>query len=153
MRLPPRGFTLVEMLTVVVLMTSLAAFSMPRFATLRERGNLSSARQQIEAAIVTARSTAVQKGLPATVRVANNRVWVTAMTASGSTITIMTPVPLDSVYRVKVAASDTSLSFDARGFASPRLGAPGIVRLVGATRRDSVCITVIGQLMPRGCKL
>lgn len=153
MRHASRGFTLVELLTVIVLMTSLAMFSMPKFTGLRERGNLTSARQHIESAIVTARSTAVQKGTSASVVFSANKVWVTATTTGGATLTILPAVPLDSLYGVSVTASDTAVAFDARGFASPRLAAPGMIRLLGSTRRDSICITVIGQLMPRGCQL
>lgn len=153
MRKAPRGFTLVELLTVIVLMTSLAMFSMPKFTGLRERSNLTSAREHIEGAIVTARSTAMQKGTSARVVFSGNKVFVTATTTSGTTLTVLPAVPLDSTYGVTVSASDTAVAFDARGFASPRLAAPGMIRLLGATRRDSICITVIGQLMPRGCQL
>jgi hypothetical protein len=40
-----------------------------------------------------------------------------------------------------------------RGFATPRLSSTGIFRITGASRKDSVCITPAGQIMPRSCSL
>ncbi len=157
MRSERRGYTLVEMLIVLSVMGGLALFSLPRFAGLQERSRLTSARQEVEAAIATARAAAIQKGRTATVVFSNNKLWVTVTTSSSGTQATVVPVtPLDSVYGVTLtsrSASDTSIAFDMRGFASPRLSATGVFRLAGTTRRDSVCVTTAGAIMPRGCSL
>lgn len=153
MRLAPRGFTLPEMLIVIVMITMLSAFALPKFAVLRESGNIAGARQYIEAAIVTARSTAIQKGRPAQINVVNDQVSVTTTALDGTTIQVMPAMPLDQVYHVELGATVPTITYDARGFASPRLAAPAVFRVRGSTRHDSVCVTIIGQMMPRGCTL
>jgi hypothetical protein len=61
-----------------------------------------------------------------------------------------------TLYNVSVSPKDaalTSITFDGRGFAVPRLSSTGIFRINGANKKDSLCITTAGQLMPRGCSL
>ncbi len=157
MRSERKGYTLVEMMIVLSIMGGLALFSLPRFAGLQERSRLTAARQEVEAAIATARAAAIQKGRTATVVFSNNRLWVTVTSSGSGTQTSVVPVtPLDSIYGVTVqsrSAGDTSIAFDMRGFASPRLSATGVFVLRGTTRTDSVCVTTSGQIMPRGCAL
>lgn len=66
---------------------------------------------------------------------------------------LLGPVPLDSTLGVSLYASDTILVFESRGFASPRLTNIGKVRISRTNSKDSVCVTVTGALMPRGCAL
>lgn len=109
-----------------------------------------SARQELEAAIATARAAAIQKGRTAQFRVTGNRMWVMVATATG-TDTLLPVKPLDSLYNVTLTATDSIIAFDMRGFA--RLGTSATFKVVGNTRRDSVCVTATGQIMPRRCSL
>jgi len=153
-RLLRKGFTLTEMMIVVVIVGGLTLFALPRFTGLHERSRLASARQEIEAAIATARAAAIQKGRTSQVHMGGNKVWVTVTSSeTGTQTTVIPAIPLDSVYGVTMSAPYTSITFDVRGFASPRLPGGGVFQLVGPTRRDSVCVTSSGQLMPRGCAL
>jgi hypothetical protein len=83
--------------------------------------------------------------------------WVTVVTSSaGATTTIVPVKSFSTLYNVSVAPTDpsiTSVTFDMRGFATPRLSSTGIFRITGASRKDSVCITPAGQIMPRSCSL
>lgn len=80
------GFSLVEMLVVLILISAMAAFIMPRVGPYRDRLNVDSARQQVESGIATARAAAVQKGYPAWFTLVNNRITVTAtINAAGQT--------------------------------------------------------------------
>ena len=45
------------------------------------------------------------------------------------------------------------VTFDMRGFANPRLATTGKFVISGASKKDSVCITTAGQIMPRNCSL
>jgi Tfp pilus assembly protein FimT len=144
------------MLIVVVIMGTLTMISLPKFAGLQEASRLRSARQEIEAAIATARAAAVQKGRTATLTINGNSLRVTVTSASGGTqVVVIPPMPLDTVYGVTLATTNPSITFDMRGFISPRLtgSGPWVYRLAGTSRRDSVCITAVGQLMKRGCSL
>lgn len=153
-----RGYTLTEMLIVVSIIGLATLFALPRFRGLAERNRLTAAREELAAAIATARAAAVQKGRTATVFLSGNQMWVTVVTNNaGSTTTIVPPKSFGTLYNVSVAASApsglTSVTFDMRGFASPRLSATGKFVITGGTKRDSLCITTAGQLMPRSCSL
>ncbi len=140
------------MLIVVVIIGGLTLFSIPKFSVLQERSRLTSARQEIEAALVTARAAAIQKGRISKLHIANNRISVTVTPVGGGTeMTVLPVMPLDSVYGVTMSVSDTVIVFDVRGFA--KLYNTGIFKLIGRTRRDSVCVSSSGQIMSRGCTL
>ena len=140
------------MLIVVVVIGGLTLFSIPKFAVLQERSRLTSARQEIEAALVTARSAAIQKGRISKLHINNNKISVTVIpVGGGAEMTVLPVMPLDSVYGINMSVSDTVIVFDVRGFA--KLYNTGIFKLIGRTRRDSVCVSASGQIMSRGCTL
>jgi Tfp pilus assembly protein FimT len=145
------------MLIVVGLVGLLTLFSLPRFSGLVERNKLSAAREEVTAAIATARAAAIQKGRAATLFLNGNQMWVTVVTSdAGATTTVVPVKSFSSLYNVSVAESNlglTSLTFDMRGFVTPRLAGTAMFRIVGSSKRDSVCITTAGQIMPRGCSL
>lgn len=148
-----RGYTLTEMIIVVGVVGLLTIISLPRFSGLVERNRLSAAREELTAAIATARAAAVQKGRTATLFVSGNQMWVTVVNAGSGTTTVVPVKSFSSLYNVSVAATEPSITFDMRGFLTPRLASTGVFRIVGASRRDSVCITSAGQIMPRSCSL
>jgi Tfp pilus assembly protein FimT len=142
------------MLIVVVMVGMLTLIAIPKFSVIVERNKLTAAREEIAAAIATARAAAVQKGRTSTLWFSGNTMWVTVVTSnSGSTTTVVPVKSFSTLYNVSVAAPASSITFDMRGFLNPRLGSTGIFRIAGSTRRDSVCITPAGQIMPRGCSL
>jgi prepilin-type N-terminal cleavage/methylation domain-containing protein len=148
-----QGYTLTEMLIVVGVVGLLTLVSLPRFSGLVERNKLQAARDELTAAIATARAAAIQKGRTATLFLNGNQMWVTAVTSSSGTTTTVVPVKsFSTLYNVSVAGL-TSVTFDSRGFASPRLSTTGKYLITGASKKDSVCITTAGQIMPRNCSL
>ena len=149
-----QGYTLTELLIVVVMVGALTLFALPKFSGLVERNKLEAAREELTAAIATARAAAVQKGRTATFMLSGNQMWVTVVNTHGvGTMTVVPAKSLMTLYSVSVAAQDTTVTFDMRGFANPRLAGTSIFRLTKGARRDSVCITSAGQIMPRGCSL
>lgn len=142
------------MLIVVSVVGMLTLFALPRFSGLVERNQLTAAREELAAAIATARAAAVQKGRTATLFLSGNQMWVTVVTSNAGTTTTVVPVKsFSSLYNVSVTATDPSITFDMRGFVNPRLSSTGKFFITGASRRDSVCITTAGQIMPRSCSL
>ena len=149
-----RGYTLTEMLIVVSIVGLLTLFALPKFSGLVESNQLSAAREELSSAIATARAAAVQKGRTATLFLSGNQMWVTVVTSSAGATTTVVPVKsFGTLYNVSVTATEPSVTFDLRGFATPRLSSKGVFRIVGASKKDSVCITTAGQIMPRGCSL
>ena len=140
-----RGFTLPEILIVIVLISVLALVAIPRFATANGKRHVESARMRVAAAVATARQAAIQKGQTVQFKIAGNR--VTVKRTGTDTTNLVSPVPLDTLY--KVAVSNVSdpfiIDFSARGFAS--LSGTATIRL-GRTgvATDSVVILKTGMV-------
>jgi prepilin-type N-terminal cleavage/methylation domain-containing protein len=141
-----RGFTLPEMLIVIVMISLLSLVAIPRFATANGKRHMQSARMRIAAGLATARQAAIQKGETVRFRIASNRV-----TVSWRTDTLMSRVPLDTLYKVSVSnTADIGdpfiVDFTSRGFAT--LGtAKTIIRLSRAgVPDDSVVVTSTGMV-------
>jgi type IV fimbrial biogenesis protein FimU len=152
-----RGYTLVELIITVSIVGLLMGFTLPKFSGLIERNRLTAARAELSTAIATARAAAVQKGRSATLFVSGNQMWVNVVTSdAGATTTVVPLKSFGDLYNVSVLPKDpahTSVTFDMRGFLSPRLSQTAVFRILGTSRKDSVCITPSGQLMPRSCSL
>ncbi|MHB1224842.1 MAG: GspH/FimT family pseudopilin [Gemmatimonadaceae bacterium] len=154
MRHAGSGFTLLELLIVVVISGMLAMMAAPRISAARNTANLVSAREQLSAAISTARAAAIQKGQPVTLRFTAAGPSATVVGRTGAQLRIVAPVDLRTQYGVTVSTRTDTIRFDSRGLAAPKLGGRAVFRLTGAAGGvDSVCVGVLGQIMPRGCSL
>jgi prepilin-type N-terminal cleavage/methylation domain-containing protein len=149
------GFSLIELLIVVVMISLMTLMSLPRFGALRERSKISSASQRLESSIAAARASAIQKGRNAQVIISNNSVIVKVATNSaGGTATVIPAMNYNTEYGVTFSfghAADSLLTYNPRGFLSPTLTYAVKIRLQSTTRSDSICTTLAGQLMKRGC--
>jgi prepilin-type N-terminal cleavage/methylation domain-containing protein len=140
-----RGFTLPEILIVIVMISVLALVAIPRFATANGKRHMESARMRVAAALATARAAAIQKGEPVRFRIASNR--VTVKSTSADTTNLVSPIPLDTLYDVRVTSPTGTIvvDFSARGFASYgsllniKLRRPGV-------SDDSVLVTTTGMV-------
>ena len=150
------GFTLVEIMIVVVVGVLLTIMGIPKFRDLRDRQHVEAARQQLSAAIATARASAVQKGRIAYFSANQNIIGVRAtIDDAGTQTAVVQPLRLDSLYRVTLTSNttDTLIRFDSRGLVTPRLSETRVYRIALRSKRDSVCVTTIGQVLRRGCSL
>ncbi len=67
MRLPPEGFSLVELLVVVAILGLVAAAMAPSLLQMMRRNRLRSAAAEIQSTLLAARMRAVKRNLPASV--------------------------------------------------------------------------------------
>jgi prepilin-type N-terminal cleavage/methylation domain-containing protein len=138
-----RGFTLPEILIVIVMISLLALFAIPRFATANSKRHMESARMRVAAALATARAAAIQKGQTVQFKIATNRVTVKVKGTSDTT-DLVSPIPLRTLYSVQTDG-DYTIDFTARGFAilgsrTPiKLSRPGLPD-------DSVVVTKTGMV-------
>lgn len=140
------------LLAAVIAICVVTLLAVPKFAILAERNTLRAARDEIASTIANARAAAMEKGRTTTLRISGNQLWVTVATSNaGGTKTVVPAKSLMALYRVSLASTDTTISFDRRGFATPRLSSTGIFRIVRGESRDSVCVTRSGLVMARGC--
>jgi prepilin-type N-terminal cleavage/methylation domain-containing protein len=138
-----RGFTLPEILIVIVMISVLALVAVPRFAVANGKRHMESARMRVATAFATARAAAIQKGDTVRVVIASNRVTVTY-----GGVNLISPVPLDTLYKVRVGApSDPySVTFSARGFASGTTTPAKIQLRRTGVPDDSVVVTKTGMV-------
>lgn len=155
MRHRRKGFSLLELLIVFVLVGVLSMIAWPRMGQMRETYRVQSAKQQVMAAITTARAAAVQKGRTARFRISGNVMSAVVSTGAADSAYVVQPKNLQQEFAVTIepqTPGDTVVIWEARGFGRIT-DAPLVIRIRTATKTDSVCVGAIGQLMPRGCSL
>ena len=99
------GFTLIEMLMVVVIISLTTLMAVPRFRAAVNRSNMLSARAKVMASFSAARAAAAGSGRVTTMHVSGNSVWVTATprlktSGSGMVDTIVLPKHLYTLYGI-----------------------------------------------------
>lgn len=142
------GFTLVELLIVLTLISIMVAIAVPRVRSIRDKSNLRAASDQIASALATARAAAVQKGQVSRFTLDNDQVQVTLR--DGGQV-ILSPRNLRDLYFVTVTPTSATVDYDSRGFATG-VGATGLeytVTVNGESR--TVCITKLGLVRKAGC--
>jgi len=153
-----RGFSLMELLIVVVITGVITMMSVPRLKTTLERRGVEGARQRVEAMIATARASAIQKGRQS------------LFMATGSGVSVWTMNPTTGYWEAQVPYQLLTQTFpgvslqiggsgwwyvwyDSRGLTYSKPPSTTVFRIVGASSRDSVCVSRFGQVLPRRCAL
>jgi len=147
------GFTVVEMMVVVMIVGVLALLGFPKMRRALDKANVRSTRAYLGTAVATGRAVAVQRGCRAVVHFtsgASGTVWVTACSRtnpSPAVDTIGGVEQLASRYRVTLTATRDSIQFDPRGLSMD--AATTTVRITGAISGgyDSLLVNTIGKVM------
>lgn len=141
------GFTVVELLWVIVIMGLMGAMGIPRIRGALQKQNVKSARVAGVAHIVKARAAAVQRGCRATVHVrSTGLIWVTACKTAGPGIDTLGSVDdLRERYGVTVSATRDSIQFDPRGLSLGNQS--GTVFVSNAVAADSIVINAVGRVV------
>ena len=146
-----RGFTLVELMVVVVLMGALVALALPKSRTLFIRTNVRGARTTVFNAFQQAKVTAVSQGRTATVNLPGaGRLFISAAPrrtpcpGGGCTVdTIGLVRELSTQYGVTVTPSQATYAYDSRGLGP---NTPVTVELRRDPERDTVWISGFGRV-------
>jgi prepilin-type N-terminal cleavage/methylation domain-containing protein len=144
------GFSLIEVLVVIVIASVLMAIVVPRYGSIVGAMNLRSAKQEIAAVMAQARGTAIQTGR--TVRVVRSTNLVSLITDVGAGPVIVTQLDLGSQFGVTVSSTTDTVAYDSRGLV---IGNSGTIKFVVSkgTARDSMCLMALGKISPTGCSL
>lgn len=153
------GFSLVELLIVVVIVGVLAMVGVPKMnAALNDRG-VANARERVEALVATTRAAAIHKGREALFITSGS--WISAWTKSPTSGAWEALVPwqqLDQLYpgvSVSVGGSGWHyVWYDKRGVTYSKPPSTTVFRITrSGNAPDSVCVTRLGQILPRSCLL
>jgi type II secretion system protein H len=142
------GFTLSEMLVVIVIIGVVTIIALPRMQDAYESSSLRGARTRVVALYTSARAVAVQTNRPVRVHFNNNDVWVTATprlatAGSGTADTIGAVQSMSGVFGVTVTSDVDSLMLDPRG-----LGLNGgTIVMTNAHGSDTLTVTGFGRII------
>lgn len=147
MRTTRRGFTLAEILTVMVIMGVVMMMTLPKMGHINDRNQMRSAKDGISARLAAARAAAIATGRQAYFYSAGDSIRVTA--SNGSTqVTKGTTINLKRQFGVSVNSPAFSIMFDGRGMTS---GTSNVIRFSRSGIADSICISAIGLINRHGC--
>jgi prepilin-type N-terminal cleavage/methylation domain-containing protein len=148
------GFTIVELLTVVVLLGTTASMSMPKIADTVKRNTVHSARDQFALAHSLARATAIRYGRTAQLRINTStaKFWIQVDTSTNATphyATVGSAHEL-SLGGVTVTSDRATLCFGAQGL--PTTGGTcdaGDISIVFSrqNRADTLRTTALGKVI------
>lgn len=112
-----RGFTMIELFVVFVLVGALVAFAFPRISDRLTKVSVRSARDAVATLHAKARAAAIQGGRSTTLKRSGTSVMITTRhPVSGVLDTIDSPTDIYSRYDgVAMTWSQDSVTFDARG--------------------------------------
>jgi prepilin-type N-terminal cleavage/methylation domain-containing protein len=143
------GFTILEIMTVMMIMGIVLAFGIPKFNSLRNSGRVGAAKVQASTSLTTARAAAIQNGRPSRWSVSGNTITIQAQNAAGNYVNVGQPMDYFTQYSVSLSASPSTINFDSRGLAN---GLNSTAKLyVRGTTTDSICVTVLGVVLRNGC--
>lgn len=152
MRAKRSGFSLLELLIVIIVMGMLSMFAYPRLRGSTTGLSVRSARQQTTEMLVIARAAAVQNGSEARFIRAGNLIRV--LVDSNGTFVTLSARDLYTEHGVTVAvggaAPRDTVRFDPRGLAIGLSGAATIT-FTNATVTDSICVSKFGKVARTGC--
>ncbi len=152
-----RGFSLVELLLVIVIIGVVGRIAIPRMRDSVERANVRAARVAVANTVAKARATAVARGCPATFNITTGtagKVWITAcqttnVGAGGATETVGQVDSLAARYKVSIASDVASFVFDRRGLRTDYTLSTIRVSSTNSTQNDSIQVNQVGRVVVR----
>jgi prepilin-type N-terminal cleavage/methylation domain-containing protein len=143
-----RGFSVIELLVVLIVSGVVMAIGVPRFAAMRDRMSLRSAKQQMAAYLVTARASAIRRSATAVFSVSNSTISAKVKLPDGTQSSLGGTVPLVSARGVTVSPGGNStpdtIAYDSRGMAN--LQSTRVYVLTRNSKKDSLCVSRLGLI-------
>lgn len=152
-----RGFSLIELLIVIAILSAVYYRLSPMISSIKARSALRATRQELTSAFASARDAALQKGRIATLSLTTSTASVTVVSSTtGNTVTLLGPLDFTQMHSTVLTAlssAPTTVSFDGRGLISPATSAIYKYRIAVSSWADTVCVNGAGIVLIRGCAL
>lgn len=149
------GYTLAELLIVIVIIGVLSAVSLPKFGRLRAQAQLNSAMGHFARLVMTARQTAILRGKPAYFKTDGSLLWVTLDTTGNNTdsVVVVRALSLPTAYRVNITSPSglTSVRYDPRGLATSSAKTVFKFHHTITGTLDSLCVSKLGNTIREAC--
>jgi len=141
------GFTLVETLMVIVVVSLTGLIALPKFTDALSQNTLHATRAKVIAAYSAARANSTTTGRPTYLHVHGNNLYVTALprrktTGSGVQDTVVSVDNLYNKYGITLLSTTDSVRIDRNGVG----GAAATIRLVKGSRVDTIQINQYGRV-------
>jgi len=148
-----RGVSIAEMVVVLVISGIMLNIALPRFAAMRDRMNLRTAKQEFITLLMTARAAAIRQSQPAQFHLSINSAWTTVSQPNGTTATVNQRLRLFRTRNVTITMGGSavvdSIVYDARGLEVWPVSRRTYVLTLN-NLKDSVCVSRVG-LIARQC--
>ncbi len=140
------GFTLVETLMVIVVVSLTMLIALPKFSDAVAQGNLRTSRAKVMSFFSGARTTSMTSGRPTYLHVEGNQLYVTAIgrrkAGAGVQDTVTAVENVYSQYGVTMVSTADSVRIDPSGIG----GTTATIRLLKGTRVDTIDISQYGRV-------
>ena len=152
------GFSLVEMVLVIVVIGLASMIAIPRLRNATDRANVRGARGELMDLVTKARATAVARGCTATFNMTTGiaaKAWVTTCKTSdvGVGATLDTVWIVDSLavrWKVDVTSDVATISFDRRGLRTlPYVVSTMRAQSTSSSVIDSIQVNPVGKVLGR----
>lgn len=153
MRNSERGFTLIEMLLVIVIMGIVLSLAAPKLGRSAGQMAVRNTRNEISAMLSQSRAFAIQNGRRTNFRQDGGIVLITIEKGVGNKLDTLMLRDLGSEHGVTLGPAATlTIPFDPRGFAIPDNS--DVDRTIAVTRdafADTVCVIGLGKISTDRC--
>ncbi len=141
-----KGFSMIEMVVVIVLIGLIASIGFPRLRDSLEKQNVRSAKALIATLAATARGAAIQRGCSATLNMTVDSIWVTAcgVNPPAASVQVGTKKLVGDEFNVTLSSTAATVVYDPRGITTQFQATT--IRVIGPNHRDSVMINEVGRV-------
>lgn len=142
-----KGFTLIEIITVLVIMGIVMMMALPKYGNMNNRNQMRSAKDGLAARISAARAAAVASGKPSTFAIIGDTMRVT-LTSNGVATKKGADINLYRQFGVSMTSGNATVVFDGRGMANQTALKFKFTR---GPISDSLCVSKLGLINRHGC--